>query len=119
MKCQKCGAENPGDSLYCERCGTRLADSAAFQASQTAVEAVAFKPVDPGLAAGATRKASRVSGKGKRAAGYKKLQDNSDSLSESGTKSRQPDAASSVFANGLPEWDLIPPDSMIMRGGWQ
>ncbi len=52
MKCPRCQAENPTESLYCGRCGTQLGGSPEAPASFT--RTAAFEPLPAGLGVGTT-----------------------------------------------------------------
>ncbi len=50
MKCPRCQADNPTESLYCGRCGTQL--GAAREAPSSFTRTAAFEPPVPDLSAG-------------------------------------------------------------------
>ena len=97
MKCPKCNTYNEPDSRFCGNCGTKLEEAPAFAPAKE--EAPAFAPA---------KEAAPAFTPANKAAEPKKTEVNKAvPVVETDEES--------VFAQGLPEWDIVPPQVVVRR----
>lgn len=117
-KCTNCGHENAPGKSFCSQCGSRLASDAFAAAS--AVQAKSEKRTEEASSAqpaSLERSANMADAFcSTENAAFAPL---SNQVKEAGSPSLEPRLAERcpAFAEGLPEWDLVPPDIMVVRGG--
>lgn len=113
VPCPKCNTLNEAGSSFCMLCGAKLAEetpvssSAPFAPAEPAPEApaapaaVPFAPAEPAPAATPFAAVKEVQPAAVQAAAARPVP--------------QAEEPESVFAEGLPDWDVVPPQVMVRR----
>lgn len=117
MKCTNCGHEDALGKKFCTQCGTKLV-SDAFS---SVIADKKDEPAGENAFADISTKSEQGEELTEAFGSYEEAKpvvfsapafEEAPSPSESRMAERCP-----AFAEGLPEWDLVPPDTMVMRGG--
>ena len=96
VPCPTCGAANRPDSAFCISCGAKMAAQSAAASSAPALAPVAEEaPTAPAAPAFAPVAETAPATPDLSAASYEE--------------------PASVFADGLPAWDIVPPQVMVRR----
>ena len=96
--CPNCETLNDPDALFCYICGTSLKQEKKTDHSD---EQSAFKQAEP-----------KPMPEKKQQDSFKTIKDEKEKVSE---KQQSVQQNMDIFAKGLPQWDIIPPATMVRR----
>lgn len=105
IKCANCGSENKDGSRFCKACGQQLPEIVSA--------ASAFAPIGEQSADQALPKSESAVQTNTAASPFASI----ERAAERQAQEQRLADFTPAFAEGLPNWDLVPPNIMVMRKG--
>ncbi len=106
IPCPNCNSLNEPDSIFCSSCGSELKKHESIKENEAMEDKVDVADVDS-KNSDVTDEIKQTSRKG--------TESSSKPAFQSVTIDEEETEEISVFAEGLPEWDVVPPNVMVRR----